>query len=157
MEELSEFYARVSGIVSQRPRSAAENSTASAVGSCKDYGHPGAEPGATIVPDCHHAEGCFFCDKFAVHADEQDVRKLASCLHCIGRTTHLSESKEHHEAIYGPVIKRIETILHYVADLSDTKGAMVIRVRAEVEEDGELDPYWARKLDFLIDLGVVRA
>ena len=157
IEELGQFFERISHRVRDPAKDNLTDSNDNAVGKCTDYGNPNAEKGAPIQPNCQQAEGCLFCDKYAVHSDERDVRKLASCRYCIGQTSHLSVSKEHFESMYGSVIQRIEQLLEYISDLSKDYRAMVQRVQKEVEEDGELDPYWSGKLDMLIHLGVVSA
>jgi hypothetical protein len=53
------------------------------------------------------------------------------------------------------VFDRIDQLLKHIGDLSSEHDAMVKQVRQAVDEDGELDPYWARKLDMLIQLGAV--
>jgi integrase len=150
VEEVSQFFDRISRSVQR-----SSGSTDSALGKCQAYGKPIAEAGAPIKPDCHQAEGCLFCDQYAVHADRRDVRKLISCRFCIGKTAHLSASKEHFESIYSAVFDRIDQLLKHIGDLSSEHDAMVKQVRQAVDEDGELDPYWARKLDMLIQLGAV--
>ena len=69
----------------------------------------------------------------------------------------MSASREHFDSIYNAVFQRIDQLLTHISDLSKEHHAMVKQVRQEVDEDGELDPYWARKLDMLIQLGAVRA
>ena len=52
----------------------------------------------------------------------------------------------------GPIFDRIQVILDEVSRRDET---LVLRVTREVEVDGELDPYWSRKLEMLMDLGLV--
>jgi integrase len=157
IEEVSQFFDRVSRSVRRSRGRRSPRSTDSALGKCQGYGNPIPEMGAPIEPDCHQAESCLFCDRYAVHADRCDVRKLLSCRYCIGKTSHLSASREHFDSIYNAVFQRIDQLLTHISDLSKEHHAMVKKVRQEVDEDGELDPYWARKLDMLIQLGAVRA
>src|SRR4030066_186875 len=87
-----------------------------------------------IAPDCHQSEGCLFCDKYVVHADERDVRKLISCRTCIYRTAHLSTSDEYFQSLFGEVLRRIEIILVTSGGKSEDHRTQVERVRVEVED-----------------------
>lgn len=123
-----------------------------AVGKCLSFGKPAVIQilGAT-PPNCRGGEGCLFCDKLKVHADEQDIRKLLSCRHCLRRTAALFENKEHELSVLNPLLKRIDSIL---SEIAQSKPEMVAWVTKEVDEEGELDPYWGRKLEIFIELGV---
>lgn len=127
-----------------------EGVQASAVGACVSYGNP--QPVAAdvlvVAPNCQNPEvGCLFCDKFKVHADEQDVRKLLSCRYCLTRTSHLAGF----HALSAPLIDRIQLILDEIHRRDDS---LVARITKEVE-DGELDAYWASKYDMLLRLRLV--
>lgn len=155
VEEISTFFDRISRSVQLSRRESSNDSIDSALGKCQCYGKPIVEVGAPFKPDCRKTEGCLFCDRYVVHADHRDVRKLISCRFCISKTAYLSTSKEHFESLYSKVFERIDQLLEHISGLSNEHYAMVNQVRQEVNEDGELDPYWARKLDMLIQLGVV--
>lgn len=121
-----------------------------AVGACIAHGSPATVLGvaATVTPNCDAPEaGCLFCDKFKVHADETDVRKLLSCRYTLARTSHLAGFHETSE----PLIARIDLILE---QLERRDQVLVYRIRQEVDE-GELDPYWSAKFDFLLKLRLV--
>ena len=122
-----------------------------AVGACTDFGVPHQlTDRVPILPDCKSQEGCFFCDKYRVHADERDTRKLFSCRYCIQQTAHLPGQ----EAFFRPVLERIQAIIDEIAK-REGNSVMVDKIRREVEEDGELDPYWASKLELLINLELI--
>lgn len=124
-----------------------------ALGKCEKFGEP--MPGlanAAIKPDCGGPEGCLFCDKFKVHADEVDTRKLASCRHCLRVVGALAGDEARQDVVLKPVLSRIDSLLQ---DLSNRDAEMVTRVVREVDEEGELDVFWARKLDMLMELGLV--
>lgn len=121
-----------------------------AVGECALYGAPHVIPGviAAVQPTCQSPEvGCLFCDKFKIHADEIDVRKLLSCHYCLTRTSHLAGFHTMSE----PIIDRIQFILDVV---HSRDSSLVPRITQEVAE-GELDPYWASKYDMLLRLRLV--
>jgi hypothetical protein len=118
---------------------------------CVSFGDPGPAHGV-IKPDCKGPEGCLFCDKFKVHADEKDTRKLFSCRYVLRQTAPMMGSEERLQSLLGPFFERIQTI---IAEVAQRDSTMVAKIAAEVDDDGELDPYWARKLEMLMALGVV--
>lgn len=124
------------------------------VGTCAQYGSPTTSHSPSpATPDCRNPEGCFFCDKHRVHADERDTRKLMSCRFCIQSTAPLAASVEHFEDVFGAILHRIQALLDEVARRASHE--MVEAVRHSVEVLGELDDYWARKFDMLIHLDLV--
>lgn len=152
VEELSKFFDKVSETVVEKGKDI-EGSVRRAIGICTAYESPRLSiEWAPVQPDCKRQEGCLFCDNFRVHADEEDARKLISCRYCLQQTASLAGSQESFQAMLSPIFNRIESIL---ADVSRRDEALVIRVTKEVEEEGELDPYWARKFEMLIELGVI--
>lgn len=151
MEEMSDFLNQVTVSVIAKGVDI-ENGMECAVGVCSDYGAPSTTPGGTVAANCKQAEGCLFCHKYKVHADERDTRKLISCRFCIQQTAPLAGSEERFRETVGPVLDRISGLL---TEIARRDAALVAQVEREVTEDGELDPYWARKLEMLMDLGVV--
>ncbi len=151
MEEMGAFLDGVSATVVDRSAQLPD-STSRAVGKCVKYGEPVAQEGAAIEPDCRGPEGCLFCDKFKLHADEVDTRKLLSCRYCIQQTTSAMGTEERFQQRVSPVIKRIDTLL---AEISTRDAAMVETIAKEVEQEGKLSPYWAAKLEMLMELGLV--
>ncbi len=146
-EELNAFFDRLQSAVLERGIVVHEG-VANAVGVCASFGHPTQVLAAPITPDCKAPEGCLFCDKFKVHADEKDTRKLISCRYCIQQTAHMAVSEEHFQLLFGPLLRRIFALL----DAIDAREpGLVARIEQEVQE-GELDPYWSHKLEMLIDL-----
>jgi hypothetical protein len=153
LEEMTSFLAQVSAAVVPAD-DVLERSSPCAIGSCTEQGNPVAiQPLVPATPDCRKTEGCLFCDKFRVHADERDTRKLLSCRYCIEQTSHLFQSEEQYQTTAGPVLARIEQL---VAEIGKRDPAMVTNVSREVLDEGELDPYWASTMQMFMELGVVR-
>lgn len=151
-EEMSKFLSSVAVTVIA-PGEALEGATPCAVGACTSFGEPvAASAEARIKPNCDSAEGCLFCDKFRVHADETDTRKLLSCRYTINLTSPLISTDEEFGVLILPILERIDGL---VADIAGRKPAMVERLKEEVNEDGELDPYWAGKVEMLMTLGLI--
>lgn len=105
-----------------------------------------------MEPDCKKVQGCFFCDKYRVHADEQDMRKLMSCRVVMQQITHLQSDSLHAERVYTAVMDRIEALLR---ELKQRQPKVFETVRADVEGRGQLSRYWQRKLSQLHLLGMV--
>lgn len=151
-EELGNFLSQVASAVIARG-AIVEGGTLRAVGVCASFGAPKPVVAKTIpiVPDCRGAEGCLFCDKLRVHADERDTRKLLSCRYCINLTAPTSGSFEGFQEVLQPVLDQIDKML---SEIADRDPEMVGRVTREVDEDGELDPYWASKAEMMMSLGI---
>lgn len=150
LEEMSDFFDQVSATVLNR-ETKVEQSTERAVGLCTDFGKPRATGDTPITTDCKKPEGCLFCSKYRVHADEKDTRKLLSCLFCMKKVSQLATTAEEHDRLFGPIFDRIERLL---GEISSREEGLVQRISEEVEK-GELDPYWSSKLEFLINLELV--
>ncbi len=156
IEEIGLFYEKLSDVVLDAGQALPANSIGGALGKCTQYGSPKpTEEAPPIMPDCHQTEGCLFCERYVVHADERDARKLISCRTCLYRTTHLSASEEHFQSLFGEVLRRIDAILRAIGEKSDDHAKLIERVRIEVEDEGQLDAYWEKKMQMLTSLGVV--
>lgn len=104
-----------------------------------------------VVPDCQKHEGCLFCDKYRVHADAVDVRKLASCAYVIEQTSSVPSAVEH----FRPVLQRIDEVLYEISSLADNAG-MVAEIVRKVKVNGDLDPYWAAKWTLLSEIEIAQ-
>jgi len=148
-EEMGTFLGQVASAVVARDDVIA-GGTPRSVGVCSSFGAPVQTTSSTpVTPDCRGSEGCLFCDKLKVHADERDTRKLLSCRYCIRLATPPGGSFESFEKLVQPVLDRIDQILGGIAERDPE---MVQRVTQEVDEEGELDPYWASKASMLMSL-----
>lgn len=128
-----------------------EKLTERPLGSCTAYG----EPSVLVVdkgvePNCRNPEGCLFCEKFKVHPDEEDARKLLSCRYVINMMSPSNGSYEDFESLLRPTLNRIDMIL---AEISERDAGLVLRVSREVEELGELSSYWSSKAQMLLAMG----
>lgn len=132
-----------------------DNYMTSSVGHCSDPLNPQSIINIkSIESDCKQPEGCLFCDKYVVHSDEKDIRKLFSCLFCIEQTSHLSSSIDNYESLFGAVRKRIELIICKISTLSNKHEELVTQIKNEVMNKEQLDPYWESKLSMLIEIGM---
>lgn len=133
----------------ERPANAVDSS----VGLCVDFRHPKpVSEGTSVQPDCRNSEGCLFCDKYRIHADETDTRKLLSCRYCVKLTSNRAASMEEYDRTFGAVLRRIEFLLD---ELRKRDRDTVQRIEHDVDVNGNLDPFWAGKLEQLFELGLV--
>ncbi len=126
------------------------------VGQCREHNVPESEiHHDSIQPDCYQPEGCLFCTKYYVHADDQDIRKLYSCLYVITESRVIADSEIHFNKVFGAVIKRITFLLDAISMKSDVLKHKVEKIRREVTEEEKLTNYWASKLQMLVELEMV--
>ena len=106
------------------------------------------------TPNCQQFEHCLFCQHYAVHADDEDVRKLLSLKSLLGYVKQKATDLIKWESQFGVVLHRIEEVL---TELSDTYVALrmrIIVIQDEVES-GDMDAYWLNHFELLLDLGWV--
>ena len=106
------------------------------------------------TPNCQQFEHCLFCQHYAIHADDEDVRKLLSLKALLAYVKQKATDLIRWEQQFGVVLHRIEEVL---AELSDTYVALrmrIIVIQDEVES-GDMDAYWLNHFELLIDLGWV--
>ncbi|MDH0193681.1 hypothetical protein [Acinetobacter ursingii] len=126
------------------------------VGACASI-HPQPEKAIGFTkqaptPNCQQFEHCLFCQHYAVHADDTDVRKLLSLKSLLGYVKQNATDLIKWEQQFGVVLHRIEEVL---TELSDTYVALrerIIIIQDEVES-GDMDAYWLNHFELLIDLG----
>lgn len=153
-DEISRYWARLDEIVNfKKSKSTGEPI---AVGSCRKPNTPVAETKSReITPDCKQPEGCLFCTHYAVHADAQDLRKLHSLSYVINECMHLAKSVEHHNAVFGVVINRINMIVKHISSKAEDLKYLNDKIENDVFENENLSPYWSRKLSMLVSIGAL--
>lgn len=125
------------------------------IGLCTDHGKPSHTNSATLVaPDCSKVEGCFFCDNYRLHADEEDMRKLMSCRRVLQRIVPLNGDSIRAERVYTVLVDRIDSLL---GELKRRQPQTFETVRVDIEERGQLTRYWTNKLQQLHILGMLPA
>lgn len=127
--------------------------TAIPAGGCEDLGNPQPlSQNPLVVPDCKKTEGCFFCSKYHIHADEQDSRKLMSCQLVLKRLSPGVGGSGSAERVYAVVVHRIAALLDEIHRISPQAHDAA---RIAVYEEGKLTRYWATKLQQLYLLGLL--
>ncbi|UYF78798.1 hypothetical protein [Acinetobacter ursingii] len=130
----------------------------SPVGACASI-HPQPEKAFGFteqapMPNCQQFEHCLFCQHYAVHADDTDVRKLLSLKKILGYVKQKSTDLIKWEQQFGVVLHRVDEVLTYLSDTCDNLQDRISLVKEEVES-GDLDAYWLNHFELLIDLGWV--
>lgn len=149
--EMGAFLASVEQTVLRSDERSSED-VESAVGACKDFNSPKSiSPSVAIKPDCHSYEGCLFCSNYRVHADATDIRKLLSCRYCIRITCNRGSSLDEFDRFFGAVLRRIEFLIGEIRKRGDI---LVSQIQEDVDTNGNLDFFWANKLEQLFELGL---
>lgn len=121
-------------------------------GGCASHGNPEpSAPAPLVEPDCTKTEGCFFCENFRVHADEEDLRKLLSCRNVLLKIGHLQGESVQADRVYGSVLGRIDFLLR---ELQQILGDAFGQIEADISA-GNLTRYWAVKVQQLGLLGLI--
>lgn len=123
------------------------------VGLCAEHGMPSPTALAPVVePNCRSVEGCFFCDNYRLHADEEDMKKLMSCRRVLHYIVPLNNDSLRAQRVYTAVVDRIDTLL---GELRRRQPKKYEDIRIAVEERGEITRYWANKIQQLQLLGML--
>lgn len=153
--EMGEFLGSLQKTIIEASENFAEQShqKATPVGVCIDHGNPLPTASSVVVePDCSKFEGCFFCDKYRLHTDEEDMKKLMSCRRILQYIVPLNGDSVRAERVYTAVVDRINLLLE---ELKRRQSKAYESARKSVEEDGELTRYWIGKLQQLQMLGMI--
>lgn len=150
--EFSDFLNSLSQSVLKRGE-AASSGVDRSIGVCSDYLSPAQTvPVKNITSNCSNLEGCLFCEKFRIHADEIDTRKLLSCRYCLEKIAANFQGEPYFEDTLLPLLKRINSLLQVI---SEKDPELVENISKSVEIDGELEFYWAQKFQMLLELEVI--
>ncbi|MGA4742293.1 hypothetical protein JW980_01655 [Acinetobacter johnsonii] len=128
----------------------------SPVGACASI-HPQPEKAIGFTeraptPNCQQFEHCLFCQYYAVHADDEDVRKLLSLKSLLGYVKQKATDLIKWEQQFGVVLHRIDEVLKELSDTYENLRDRIFSIQEEVES-GDLDVYWLNHFELLIDLG----
>lgn len=129
---------------------------ASPVGACASI-HPQPEKAIGFTeqaptPNCQQFEHCLFCQHYAVHADDEDVRKLLSLKSLLGYVKQKATDLIKWEQQFGVVLHRIDEVINELSDTYENLRDRIFSIQEEVES-GDLDAYWLNHFELLIDLG----
>lgn len=108
-----------------------------------------------VKPDCKNFLGCLFCTHFLVHGNEQDLRKLFSIIYIIEQYKSAQFNGEEFLISLAPTLLRAKQIIETMKAHSPQLSTLAEEIEKEVFEEEELTPYWMRKLNLLIEVGVL--
>lgn len=125
-------------------------------GGCTKPNQPSAsgEFKEAFAPNCETQEGCLFCDKYVVHPDEKDIRKLFSMSFLIRQYEAITDI-ESFNSVFAALLGRITEILNEIKLSSKRANSLVESVKVDVFENENLSEYWACKYEMLDELGVI--
>lgn len=155
--ELAEFLSSLHKTVLENSEGLSKKSNTKVIpiGMCEDHENPTPAASSLVVePDCSKVEGCFFCDKYHIHANEEDMRKLMSCRRVLKYIVPMNRDSLSAERIYTAVVDRIDALLE---ELKRRQPQTFESVRLDVEERGQITRFWANKLQQLHLLGMLPA
>lgn len=129
---------------------------ASPIGACASI-HPQPEKAIGFTeqaptPNCQQFEHCLFCQHYAVHADDTDIRKLLSLKSLLGYIKQKATNLIKWEAQFGVVLHRIDEVLTELSNAYVDLRERIVAIQDEVES-GDLEAYWLNHFELLIDLG----
>ena len=104
------------------------------------------------TPNCQQFEHCLFCQHYAIHADDEDVRKLLSLKSLLGYVKQKATDLIKWESQFGVVLHRIDEVLTELSNAYETLRDRILSIQEEVES-GDLDAYWLNHFELLLDLG----
>lgn len=105
------------------------------------------------TPSCGEPVTCLFCKHYAVHANEQDLRRLLS-LEYLLTASQASMANESYISRFAPMLHRVDEVLKEFQVVSNIDASLITSIRREVE-GGELDSFWAIHFNTFVSLGVV--
>ena len=106
------------------------------------------------TPNCQQFEHCLFCAHYAVHADDEDVRKLLSLKTMLGYVKQKATDLLKWEQQFGVILHRIDEVLTELSNTYATLRDRIFSIQEEVES-GDLDAYWLNHFELLVELGWV--
>ncbi|MCU4305850.1 hypothetical protein [Acinetobacter ursingii] len=104
------------------------------------------------TPNCQQFEHCLFCQHYAIHADDEDVRKLLSLKSLLGYVKQKATDLIKWESQFGVVLHRIDEVLNDLSNTYENLRDRIFSIQEEVES-GDLDAYWLNHFELLIELG----
>lgn len=151
--ELTNFYKKLN----QRVRiiSSQVDSDETPAGQCLSHRNPSNINSVDLEPDCKNFLGCLFCSSFALHADDNDIRKLHSMSFFITEMKASAKSETTFFQSFGKTLAKISSALNEIASISEDRATRVKDIGEEVSAYGEMTSYWNAKLFMLVRAGAI--
>jgi len=153
-DELSIFFDKLNKKILQNDKSKSQVKTN--IGGCISIDEPDfSKTTPEIFKQCGKGEGCLFCSNYRLHGDEVDLRKIISLKYIIYESKSNASDQKHFLALYGPVNKRIDTLLKELINQQPEKKSLIKFVHNQVFKYEKLTTYWNNKLELLVDIGAL--
>lgn len=150
--ELSSFFRNYKTSLIAKPNQHTDKIIA---GNCIKIHTPRPIKETSLQLDCNIPESCLFCDKYRVHADTVDLKKLLSMKYVLELSLHLAHNQSHYEKSARYAIDRIDTITETIIKNMNTHSDEIELIISEVSQEGNLTKYWNMKLKMLEDIGLL--
>jgi len=152
--EVTTYFNRFNGEVLRSSKRRRRMETDS--GGCTKPNQPFARGDITeeFAPNCKTQEGCLFCDKYVVHPDEKDIRKLFSMSFLIRQYEAITDA-DSFNSVFATLLERITEIVNQIRNSSERASKTIDIVKVDVYENENLSEYWASKYEMLDELGVI--
>lgn len=127
------------------------------VGQCSKYNTPISQiQNQKYKSDCNSFEGCLFCEKYGIHADEIDIRKLFSLEYIINETKYISLNIEQFNRVNKPILNRIDSIFKQLITYVPSLKPTIENIKNDVYNLENLSPYFQEKLKYLLKQGILK-
>lgn len=124
-------------------------------GGCKEPGSPVSVDETPVEVNCKSTGGCLFCDNYAPHADEEDIRKILSLRFCLEKLRINARSQDHYNRVIQPVIEKANFWLDEMKKFDKRLIQVVQKIEQEVYIFNRLSEYWESKYSDMIELGIL--
>lgn len=155
--ELSEYWKAVRiNVKNIKIEDVGDNSKDITVGHCSDYGSPRDIKGnPSIEPECLKPHGCLFCDKYLIHADENDIHKICSLKYVVDMVRENVRDYEKADTLFRELSVRVEFILQEMIIKYPKTEVTITNIKDSVFNYGLLTPFWEDRLSRFEELGVI--
>ena len=124
-------------------------------GQCLSYKNPSKISSVDLEPNCKNFLGCLFCSNLALHADDNDIRKLHSMSFFITEMKASAKSEDTFFQSFGRTLSKVSSALNQIASISEDRASRVKDIGHEVSAYGEMTSYWNKKLFMLVRAGAI--
>lgn len=125
-----------------------------ATGGCGNPGNP-SQPLqiGELKANCEQELGCLFCVQYLAHADSLDIWKLLSAKFVIVERATVHVNQQEFDEKLKNIIDRIDEILARIIEKNGQLASVFEGLKSRVFVDGDLEPFWAKKMEIFYLLG----
>lgn len=156
IKEFSSFWTSVKAAANNVNIEKKSSDSDTIMGHCDDFGNPETiASDVPIKPSCRTQLGCLFCEHYACHADEEDIRKILSLRYVINEVREYAIDYERADFLFKEISIQVGEILKRIEALYPGLSETIERINKEVYDLGLLTPFWASRLDRYEKMGLV--